>query len=201
MIRIARLSSLRGRHNGLAAAFLVGLAGGFAIGLAVQSRPAPAAPEVVNAAGENADSANAPQPPLPEVRMAIPRSVTSNPAAAIPADVLRVIDGDTFEARVHVWPGLEVTTKVRLRGIDAAELRARCPAERVKAEAARDALRDLLAEGAVGVYGVSIDKYGGRVVANAATRSAANVSAEMLNRGYARPYAGGHRDGWFDERP
>ena len=38
------------------------------------------------------------------------------------AEVLRVIDGDTFEARVHVWPGIDITTRVRLRGIDAPEL-------------------------------------------------------------------------------
>src|SRR6185312_332928 len=44
--------------------------------------------------------------------------------AGHPADVLRVIDGDTFEARVHVWPGLDITTKVRLRGVDAPEMRA-----------------------------------------------------------------------------
>jgi endonuclease YncB( thermonuclease family) len=115
--------------------------------------------------------------------------------------VLRVIDGDTFEARVHVWPGLDITTKVRLRGIDAAELRARCPAERTMAEAARDALGEMLAEGSVGVFSVSLDKYGGRVVANAKTRSVANVSTELLERGYARRYAGGHRDGWCDGRP
>ena len=42
-----------------------------------------------------------------------------------PVEVLRVIDGDTFEARVRIWPGMDVTTKVRLRGIDAAELHAR----------------------------------------------------------------------------
>src|SRR5262249_6058564 len=62
------------------------------------------------------------------------------PAAAAlrpgqPADVLRVIDGDTFEAQVHVWPGMEITTKVRLRDIDAPELRAHCSQERVRAEA------------------------------------------------------------------
>jgi micrococcal nuclease len=99
---------------------------------------------------------------------------------------------------VHVWPGLDVTTKVRLRGIDAPELKARCPAERTKAEAARDALMDILAQGAVGVYGISIDKYGGRVVADAATRSTASVSAELLKRGHARFYAGGRRDGWCE---
>src|SRR5262245_36504354 len=32
-------------------------------------------------------------------------------------DVVRTIDGDTFEARVHVEPGLDLTTRVRLRGI------------------------------------------------------------------------------------
>ena len=37
-----------------------------------------------------------------------------------PVEVIRVVDGDTFEARVRVWPGLDITTKVRLRGIDAA---------------------------------------------------------------------------------
>ena len=58
-----------------------------------------------------------------------------------PAEVLRVIDGDTFEARVNLWPGLDITTRVRLRGIDAPEMKARCGEERVKAEAARDALR------------------------------------------------------------
>jgi endonuclease YncB( thermonuclease family) len=42
-----------------------------------------------------------------------------------PAEVVRVIDGDTFEARVRIWPGMDVTTRVRLRGIDAPELHAR----------------------------------------------------------------------------
>ena len=56
------------------------------------------------------------------------------------AEVLRVNDGDTFEARVHVWPGMQVTTKVRLRGIDAAEFSARCAEEYRLATAARDAL-------------------------------------------------------------
>src|SRR5437764_15297572 len=55
--------------------------------------------------------------------------------AAHPAEILRVLDGDTFEARVRVWPGLDITTKVRLRGIDAPELRAHCEDERVQAEA------------------------------------------------------------------
>ena len=76
-----------------------------------------------------------------------------------PAEVLRVIDGDTFEARVRIWPGMDVTTRVRLRGIDAAELHARCDDERVKALAAREALTRILAEGTIGVSDVGQDKY------------------------------------------
>jgi endonuclease YncB( thermonuclease family) len=115
-----------------------------------------------------------------------------------PADVLRVIDGDTFEARVAVWPGIDITTKVRLRGIDAPEMRARCPQERSKAEAARDALRAMLAEGDVAVLHVGIDKYGGRVLADALTRATPDVSAAMLGKGHARAYAGGRRETWCE---
>jgi endonuclease YncB( thermonuclease family) len=163
------------------AVFAAGFIGGGLVVVTVQSRPAPANPSV--AAGTSPIAA-------PAQRAA--------PVSALPADVLRVIDGDTFEARVHVWPGLDITTKIRLRGVDAPELKARCPAERGMAEAARDALRDMLAEGAVAVSAITLDKYGGRVVADTGTRSIANVSSELLARGYARSYAGGRRRGWCD---
>ncbi len=107
-----------------------------------------------------------------------------------------MIDGDTFEARVHVWPGMEITTKVRLRGIDAPELHARCEDERVKALAARDALARILDEGAVGIIQVGQDKYGGRVDAAVSTARTADVSAALLEGGFARRYSGGRRGGW-----
>jgi len=115
-----------------------------------------------------------------------------------PAQVVRVLDGDTFEARVHVWPGIDITTKVRLRGIDAPELRARCPDERLKAEAARDALAAMLSDGDVMVIRVGLDKYGGRVLADAVTRSVSDVGTAMLANGLARPYGGGKRQSWCD---
>jgi micrococcal nuclease len=113
-----------------------------------------------------------------------------------PAEVLRVYDGDTFEARVRIWPGMDITTRVRLRGIDAPEMSARCAEERSKAEAARDALLRLLNEGAVAVSGIGQDKYGGRVDADVSTARTANVSAALIERGLVRRYAGGKREGW-----
>ena len=107
-----------------------------------------------------------------------------------------MIDGDTFEARVQVWPGLAMTTKVRLRGIDAAEMNGRCAEERSKAEAALAALNAILAEPDLTVFRVSLDKYGGRVLAEAATSRTPDVSQALLRGGVARPYAGGRREPW-----
>lgn len=118
-----------------------------------------------------------------------------NPAVHA-VDVIRTIDGDTFEARVHVSAGLEITTRVRLRGIDAPELKARCEKEFRMAEAASDALRNLLADGDVTISNVGPDKYRGRVDANVATRRTPDVSAALLAGGFARAYDGGHRSGW-----
>src|SRR5580700_2412398 len=53
------------------------------------------------------------------------------------AYVVRIIDGDTFVARMRTGPGGEVETRVRLRSIDAAELHARCSKELRLALAAR----------------------------------------------------------------
>lgn len=115
-----------------------------------------------------------------------------------PVEVVRTIDGDTFEARVHLWPGLEMTTRVRLRGIDAPELKASCPQELQMAEAAGSALRGLLDEGEVTIYNIGPDKYQGRVVADAATRRIESVSAALLAGGFARRYGGGRREGWCE---
>ena len=84
------------------------------------------------------------------------------------AEVVRVLDGDTFEARVRIWPGMEVTTRVRLRGIDAPEMHALrgrtgegdCRARRAGA---------ILNEGTVGISRIGQDKYGGRVDADVST--------------------------------
>ena len=171
-----RLLSRHHSHAGIllaTAAFAVGLGVGASIGPVTASR--------------SASDALA-----PAVRPSEPGSARM----VHPAEVMRVIDGDTFEARVHLWPGLDVTTRVRLRGIDAPELKARCGEERAKAEAAREALRAMLDQGEVGISRVMLDKYGGRVVADASTSGTPDVSAALLDAGVARRYAGGHRDGW-----
>jgi endonuclease YncB( thermonuclease family) len=119
-----------------------------------------------------------------------------SPTGRYVADVLRVNDGDTFEARVHLKPGQHLITRVRLRGIDTAELNARCVQEYRLAEAAQKALRAILAERQVSIWNIGPDKYYGRVVAEVGTRTTPDVSAAMLAKGVARRYDGGRREGW-----
>jgi endonuclease YncB( thermonuclease family) len=131
----------------------------------------------------------------PDTTAPDPAEVLS-PRLGHPAEVLRVVDGDTFDARVHLWPGLDITTRVRLRGIDAPEMKARCGDERAQAEAALNALRAILDQGEVGITRVTFDKYGGRVLAEAFTRATPDISAALIDQGVARRYSGGKRDGW-----
>ena len=161
-----------------AATFAIGLGAGATIGPVTASR--------------NGGETSGPAPAITSA----PSSEANMPRMVHSAEVVRVIDGDTFEARVHLWPGLDITTRVRLRASTRPEFKARCTEERVKAEAARDALRAILDQGEVGISRVTLDKYGGRVVADASTRATPNVSSALLSVGAARRYSGGHRDGW-----
>ena len=108
--------------------------------------------------------------------------------------VLLVNDGDTFKARIEVWPGVEVQTAVRVRGIDTPEIKGKCQLEKDKAVAARERLRQLLVSEVV-VSKIELDKYAGRVDADVVA-DGKDVAAVMIAEGLARPYTGGARQGW-----
>jgi micrococcal nuclease len=114
----------------------------------------------------------------------------------IPVEILRVIDGDTVEVRAQIWIDQHVTTRVRIRSIDAPERQSRCAEERAMAEAARDQLIGLIGSGPAFLTDLGRDKYGSRVLGTILTASGADVGRQMINQGHARPYAGGKRQGW-----
>jgi len=136
-------------------------------------RPPAAAPAKTNSASE-----------MPRLRQ------------AVPVDILRVIDGDTVEVRAHVWLDQTIVTRVRLKSIDAPELRSGCPLELAKAEAARAKLAAMLGEGPAFLTGLARDKYGGRVLGQLVTASGEDAGARMLAGGHARAYGGGKRASW-----
>jgi len=117
-------------------------------------------------------------------------------AGPVEARVVRVRDGDTVEVEAFIWPMQAVTVAVRLRHVDAPELRAKCPSEREAAEAARERFRALVGEGPVFLTHVSGDKYFGRVLAQLGTKDTPDIGAILLKEGLVDAYDGGRRRDW-----
>lgn len=138
-------------------------------------------------------------------RLALPASILALAAAQAAAgqraaiagpvqvEVLRVIDGDTFLAEAHVWPGHDVTVRIRIRGVDAPEIRSRCRPEKAAALRAREALAHLLRSGHASISAISGGKYYGRVLADVRTSEGIDVGPYMIGAALARAYAGGPR--------
>lgn len=101
-------------------------------------------------------------------------------------------DGDTC---TFLRDGQKV--KVRLMGIDAPEIHARCPAELELAIKARDRLVALIRAGgtvALDIHGK--DKYR-RTLARVLI-DGEDVGPLLIREGLARPYKGGKRQGWCE---
>lgn len=107
--------------------------------------------------------------------------------------VVRVLDGDTFVADAHVWPGQRVRVSVRIRGIDAPELRSRCKTEKREAIRARALLETMLDTGDVSLTHIGGDKYYGLVLADVATPDHPELAKALIDAGVAQPYGGGSR--------
>ncbi len=117
-------------------------------------------------------------------------------AGPVAAEVVEVIDGDTFLADAEIWPGQTLRVNIRVRGIDAPEMKAVCASEREAAAQAREALVSLIGGGPVSLSNIGGAKYYGRVLADVSTEAGAIVSTTMLDAGLVRGYSGGRRQGW-----
>lgn len=115
-------------------------------------------------------------------------------AGPVTAEVLRVIDGDTILVAAKPWPQQTMEVYVRLRGIDAPELKSACAATREAGLQARAALASLTSDqDQIQLTQISGDKYFGRVVADISLSDGRNPAQEMLSAGYVSPYDGGSK--------
>lgn len=119
------------------------------------------------------------------VTLALP----SSPAAGV-AHRIRVIDGDTLDANVVVWPNVVVISRIRLNRIDAPEIHRAPPCEESAGEEAKKYLEALLAgaDGKLTVDPVTIDSFG-RVVAEL-TLGGINVNDNLLATKHAMLWTG-----------
>ncbi len=114
----------------------------------------------------------------------------------VPARVLGVIDGDTVVVRARVWLGQDIEVRVRLDGIDAPEIKGRCPRERALALQARALVAGKLEGRTITLTDIQYGKFAGRVLARVATEGGEDLSRALLKAGLARPYRGGRRLSW-----
>jgi micrococcal nuclease len=119
----------------------------------------------------------------------------------VPAVVVEVVDGDTLRVRARIWLDQDVTTSVRLAGVDAPEMHGACRREREIARRAQAFVASQLAP--AGDHGASVrlrdlryGKYARRVIARVETAAGLDLGAALLAAGLARPYDGGARAGW-----
>lgn len=107
-----------------------------------------------------------------------------------PFELVEVIDGDTFRARVDIWLGQSVTVKVRLKGVDTPEMNGKCAAEKKLARQAKAFAENWLRKNQVQLVNVHYGTYAGRVLATAQIKNGDNLSAALLAENLAKPYRG-----------
>lgn len=130
------------------------------------------------------------------VTLLTPLIVNAAPYGPVRADVVRVLDGDTIEVNVHLWPGLTKKTKVRLLGIDTAEKRSKSDCERKLAARASAFSRGWLDSARkIQLVNIKPGKFTGRVLANIETENGL-LSDALIEVGLAKPYNGGKRQPW-----
>jgi endonuclease YncB( thermonuclease family) len=119
--------------------------------------------------------------------------LTGKPVRRYPATIMRIIDGDTIEARVDLGMGVKWDSLCRLRGINTPEMNT------AQGKEARERLRIHILETNKGGFDVTLettrdqrDKYGRLLVivlGETADGEKINYNSEMIRLGHAEPYA------------
>ena len=113
------------------------------------------------------------------------------------ATVVRVVDGDTVNVTVAIWPDLTVAASIRILGLDTPELKGKCDSERTLAQKAKEMSASLMPVGSqITITRISADKFGGRYDADVMLASGEMLNDKLIGAGLARAYAGGKRAGW-----
>lgn len=122
-------------------------------------------------------------------------------AFATPAEVKRIVDGDTFVAKVLLADGIEVlSVSVRLRNVDTPELHGKCDSEIKRAEYAKQRLGEIIPVGTkVELKNIKNDKYPGRIDANVFDSANRDVGLVLVQENVGRPYGGEKRKSWCEE--
>ena len=115
----------------------------------------------------------------------------------VDAKYLTCYDGDTCTFAFPEWPEPFQKISVRIRGLDAPEIRGKCPKEVTMAMVARNTLRSALATSEhieLRRFEFGKDRYT-RILAEVWV-DGRNVAELLIRKSLARPYEGGTRKSW-----
>lgn len=113
------------------------------------------------------------------------------------AELVRVVDGDTIDVTIELWPGLTQRARIRLEGVNTPEKRTRLQCEKTAGIAATEFAQAFVEQGAITVDGVRNGKFAGRVLGSVFVDGNSLADA-LLVSGHARVYTGGKREPWCD---
>lgn len=112
----------------------------------------------------------------------------------VDAHILRIIDGDTILVEARPWPQQRIEVYVRIRGIDAPEMKSTCAIIRKAALDARQTLETLTSSSnSIRLMRISGDKYFGRIIADVFLPDGHNVADDLMTAGLAHAYDGGRK--------
>ena len=104
-----------------------------------------------------------------------------------PAKVTRVIDGDTIDVTLIIYPGLSQDARIRISGIDAPETRTRLACEKALGLESKSRLSQIIVNSSnitVLIYGV--DSFGRQIALVYA--DGISIGETLLAEGYAKEY-------------
>lgn len=124
------------------------------------------------------------------------------------AKIIRIVDADTIEVKIHLLPGLEYTVHVRSRGVDAPELDAPCDWEKKIALEAKKAIEKRFPINSwVYIENIEEGSFSGRIVAdikqwygNQRWRTVTKVLLSKKER-WGIPYKKGKKFDWCQTLP
>ncbi len=118
--------------------------------------------------------------------------------STIPATVLKVVDGDTFDAELYPLPDTTRRVRVRVMELDTPELRGQCAKEREMAQAAKLRAAELL----TGRFRLEVpearafDKFG-RLLAQVKLEDGRYLAGVLIREGLGRRWTG-QRESWCE---
>jgi len=116
----------------------------------------------------------------------------------IVSEVTSIYDADTFRVTIKGWPKVSgERIPVRIKGIDAPEIRGKCQAEKVAARKAKQfTVKELRSAKVIELKNMERGKYF-RILANVYV-DGKSLGDALISAGHARAYDGGTRGGWCE---